>query len=658
MNPVSSVPVGRGAAPGRSPPAALPDTHRPWWRSAVLPLALALLFCTSFLLPRVRANPNLVFAFALSAGGLFAWLAILAQRARAGGRRFEVRFLPPLKSHTVQTLVQFAIYAYWGWHWRELYAQAPLILAQLVFLTTFDALLSWSRGRSWIPGMGPFPIVLSTNFFLWFRDDWFVWQFVMVVAGALVKEFVRWERDGKRVHVFNPSAIGLTIASLVLIATGTTAEHTWARELASTIDEPAQIYVLIFLLGIVVQAFFSVTLMTLAAGAVLYVLNLVYTEVTGSYQFVTINISAAVFLGIHLLLTDPATSPRSNVGRAIFGGLYGLAIFLLYSVLDYHDAPVLYTKLLPVPLLNLAVPWIDRQVGSGALGRWNERWSRATTPRKLNLVHMSVWTALFATMLATGFVQAPHPGNSIPFWKRADTDGVRRAGKNVVLVALIQAGDDSPAANNEVGLICIEGRLIERNNATAARYFARASELGSLAGAANVAMQYLFLDERRSDADVARALAQLEQACAAGGGDLACFLLGVAHETGRGRPLDLERAALLVGRCSPGNLYAARGLARVALANGGGAVDLAAVAPVLEQACAQGDAESCWYLGYLHREGRVGGTRDEVAARAYVRKACELGSEPACAAGRAPRLPPYATPVIDVPPWVSEFPLP
>jgi hypothetical protein len=73
-----------------------------------------------------------------------------------------------------------------------------------VFLTTLDALLSWSRGRSWIPGMGPFPIVLSTNFFLWFRDDWFVWQFVMIVAGALVKEFVRWERNGKRVHVFNP----------------------------------------------------------------------------------------------------------------------------------------------------------------------------------------------------------------------------------------------------------------------------------------------------------------------------------------------------------------------------------------------------------------------------------------------------------------------
>ncbi|MGE0862742.1 MAG: hypothetical protein AB7P34_02475, partial [Vicinamibacterales bacterium] len=44
------------------------------------------------------------------------------------------------------------------------------------------------------------------------------------------KAFVRWERDGRRVHIFNPSAFSLALFSVVLLATGTT-HLTWARRL-------------------------------------------------------------------------------------------------------------------------------------------------------------------------------------------------------------------------------------------------------------------------------------------------------------------------------------------------------------------------------------------------------------------------------------------
>ena len=81
------------------------------------------------------------------------------------------------------------------------------------------------RGRGAQPfgvGFGPFPIVFSTNLFLWFKDDWFLFQFLLIAVGFLGKAFVRWERDGRRVHIFNPSAFALALFSLVLIVTGTT----------------------------------------------------------------------------------------------------------------------------------------------------------------------------------------------------------------------------------------------------------------------------------------------------------------------------------------------------------------------------------------------------------------------------------------------------
>src|SRR5690606_40652946 len=59
-------------------------------------------------------------------------------------------------------------------------------------------------------------------------------QFLVVAVGFLGKEFVRWHREGKKVHIFNPSAFTLGLFSLLILATGTT-NLTWARELATTL---------------------------------------------------------------------------------------------------------------------------------------------------------------------------------------------------------------------------------------------------------------------------------------------------------------------------------------------------------------------------------------------------------------------------------------
>ena len=63
--------------------------------------------------------------------------------------------------------------------------QAPLIAAQFCYLYAFEALFAWTRGRPWRLTSGPSPIILSTNLFIWFKDDWFVFQFAMITAGLL-----------------------------------------------------------------------------------------------------------------------------------------------------------------------------------------------------------------------------------------------------------------------------------------------------------------------------------------------------------------------------------------------------------------------------------------------------------------------------------------
>lgn len=619
-------------------------------------LCIAGLFGFAFL-PAARANAQLCYSIVGAAGGLGIWWAIVfaTRRRSAGAFRVEVAIAKP---HYVQAAVQIVILAYWGWYWTRAYAEIPLIFAQLFFFYALDALLAWSRGRTWRLGFGPLPIVISTNLLLWFKHDWYFLQFALLTTGALAKQFITWNREGQRRHIFNPSAFAQSVFAVVLIATGMSNELTWGREIAASFETPYMLLV-IFLGGLLVQYLFHVTLMTLAATATLLLFNLAYTEVTGVYYFVTANIVAPIFLGLHLLVTDPATSPRTNVGRVLFGSLYGLGFCLLFRLLDSFELAVFWDKLLPVPILNLCVPMIDRICRAGLVGRMNHKWETWLTAHRTNLIHMTVWMALFAGMWVAGFIQAPHPGNTILFWKRALAEGKPNAGHSLVMaVGALAEGSGSADAYNELGLICIDGSVpeVQRNEAKALKNFDKACELGSMDGCANVAIQFLYLRQRLSDEDVNYAFEQLEESCDAKVGSPSCFLLGSAYETGRGRPADPQRAIELYERSGTENLYAVKGIARITLADASSTYDLGELAPLLKRATNFNDAESCWYLAYMHQAGK-GVTQDQARARKLLQKACKLGSKKACNAARQSKLPAFANPEMQVPGWTTAFPL-
>jgi len=368
----------------------------------VLPLTLTCGLSALALLARVRDTPGALLAFLGAALALLGWNAILAlgvSRRRSLALEVALR-----KQHYVQACVQGSVLLYWGWYWPQVYQSAHFILAQLLFAYAFDMLLTWSRRDVYTLGFGPFPVVFSINLFLWFKPDWFYLQFLMVALGFAAKELIRWNRDGRRTHVFNPSSFPLAVCSLGLIAAGTS-DLTWGPEIASTQFYPPHMYLLLFLVALPGQFLFGVTTMTMSAVVTTYVFGLVYFATNGVYFFYDSYIPIAVFLGMHLLFTDPSTSPRTDQGRVIFGALYGLTTVALYQWLGSSGLPTFYDKLLQVPLLNLSVKGIDHVVRSGVLRPFDpSRLVAALTPRVRHLAYISVWAMVFTTMSAAGGV--------------------------------------------------------------------------------------------------------------------------------------------------------------------------------------------------------------------------------------------------------------
>jgi tetratricopeptide (TPR) repeat protein len=387
-------------------PASRPEAGRvapmPSARALALPLGFTLLLIALSFLPAVLNHPVLRWSFRGASAVLLIWNALLFSAARWGGRALTIE-VSLRKQHYIQACAHLSILTYWGWYWREVYQAAPLIVGQLVFAYAFDALLAWSRRDTYTFGFGPFPIIFSTNLFLWFKPDWFYFQFLLVSVGFAAKELIRWNKEGRQVHIFNPSSFPLAVFSLGLLLTGTT-HMTWGPEIAATQFDPPHIYALIFLVALPGQFLFGVASMTLAAVATMYGFSLTYFLATGNHYFLEVPFPIAIFLASHLLFTDPSTSPRTELGRLVFGVLYASGVIAIYMLFDRLGLPTFYDKLLPVPLLNLSIRAIDRAARSNLLKRFDPgAIGRTLAPRRRNLAYMAIWIALFVAMqLQTG----------------------------------------------------------------------------------------------------------------------------------------------------------------------------------------------------------------------------------------------------------------
>ena len=432
-------------------------------------------------LPALDDRPVVSASILGAAGVLLAWSVLLFGLLRRG--QTVALEIVLRRQHYLQAFLQGSLILYWGYYWREAYHAAPLIVAQLLFAYGFDSLISWTHRRTFALGFGAFPIIFSITLFFWFKDPWFYWQFVMVAIGLTAKEFLRWKRDGINTHIFNPSSFPLAVVSVALLL-GNATDMTWGFSIAQTEFYPPHIYLALFLIALPGQFLFGVTPMTFAAVTTAFVFSQLYYLATGSYFFVDAHVPIAVFIGMNLLFTDPATAPRTLVGRVLFGVLYGLTTVLLYALL-LPNHPGFYDKLLQVPLLNLSVIALDRIARSPRLKALDpSTWSRDWLPRSRHLAYMSVWGLAFGAMSASGYMGDEHPGQWTPFWEQACAANKRDACLNLYFLHDGYCEDGSAWSCNEIGIM-----LAERydNRARAAAAFRRACTLQFAAACDNAA---------------------------------------------------------------------------------------------------------------------------------------------------------------------------
>ena len=473
-----------------------------------LPAFLIVGLASLALMPRIQTNDTLIWSFVAAAVFLGLWLTFLLSRGQAerDTYSFEISLRP---QHYIQACVQFSVYAYWGYHWelipgsglRPVYDHALLMLGQIIFAYAFGILLSWSRHQKYILGFGPIPIIFSVNLFLWFRDDWFYMQFLMIALGFMGKEYIRWNREGRSMHIFNPSAFALGLFSLVLILTNTT-HLTWGQEIASTLTLAPNIYTFLFLIGLVVMYFFSITLVAGMAAISLFVLSTFYSAFAGVPYFLDSEIPAAVFLGLHLLVTDPSTSPRTALGKLIFGVFYGCGVFVLYTLLGALGAPTFYDKLLCVPILNLSVIGIDKIVRSvqseNLLNVWKQNWMSG----RANLAHMIAWVVIFGSMSVLGKTDGQHTGDSLPFWQQACAEGLTNGCDRLLQLENTYCADNAAWACNELGIKYRSGNVVGLDSVRARTYFQRACELKFKAACLNLLHSDLVLSDDPHELDL------------------------------------------------------------------------------------------------------------------------------------------------------------
>ena len=595
-------------------------------RAAYLPIFfIAALAGVSFA-PRIALHDTLQLAHLGVAGGLLAWYVALYLRMRGkpDSMHFRFRLAAP---HYIQACLHLSIYVYWGFYWELVTHNGLLIVAQILFAFAIEGLLNWSRGRPWRLGFGPLPIIFSTNLFLTFKDDWFIYQFLLIAVGFLAKEFIVWQRDGVRTHIFNPSAFTLFLFAIVLISTGQT-DKTWVSQLSAMLDtrlvDPgAHPYLFLFLVGLVAQFLFQVTLVTLASAGMLFLLSSVYGATTGTFWFVDTGIPAAVFLGLHLLITDPATSPRDGWGRFLFGVIYGTSVFVIYGVLDHFGEPLAYDKLLFVPVLNLLVIPIDMAARTlkrrfMAL-RESLHMMDVTAFRQWNLVHMALWIGLFAWMYLGEFIESDHPGRHLATWQ-------------------IGCAEDKPNACSNLAETlrarCIQGSINRCGDLS--DLYTRRPDLASpleqqewLGFACDLgAARECELYERKLTDSLRDAL---DSSCDSGESAMSCYVIGSAHFKGiHGGPANQGQAYAHMARAC--QLGLGKGCAVTGTMHQFGISvpqDVEAAVGYHKRACARSFTPSCASLAEIYSTPTAA-IADAELATWYRAKACAIGATPLC----------------------------
>lgn len=312
------------------------------------------------------------------AAGVLLPLLLVVLLAMAWRRRLPSVTFTFKITHVLPAAIQLAIYAYWGLYYPALVDFVPQVVIQLAFAFCLDATLSLLRWGAWRATFGPIPVVLSTGLFVQFSSAHWLTGMLAIAVAIGSRALVRREAG----PVFNPSALGISVVGVlnyVFPALG-------FGDIALAFNAPPNMAEVLVLLALIVQVRLPVVLVTIGAAVGLLLHD--SAAIRPVFEFTW----APVTLVLLLLATDPITSPRTGGGRLLFGLLVGLMMGFLGEVLELNGISDFYAKVIPIPVANLLVPWLDR------LGARLDAQLPSLRPR-WNLAHVALWLCAFTAYL-------------------------------------------------------------------------------------------------------------------------------------------------------------------------------------------------------------------------------------------------------------------
>jgi len=241
------------------------------------------------------------------------------------------------RPHLVQVIAQTSIFLYWMIYWPGVWSQLPSLAVQIVLAYAADAVFCFARFGSWRLGLSPLPVVLSINLFEWF--DW-PGLVVCILVAFGSKAYVH--RGGR--HIFNPSVAGLTVVGLITLFVPGFVHFGGAFHSLSIPPNMAEWVILAALLP---QTQFRILPVTLGGALAL--------QATGNPAVVR----PAIILAFTLLASDPATSPRGDIGKFLFGAVVGFGLPILSVVMRQLGQPDDFAKVIPVAVANVLVAPLD-----------------------------------------------------------------------------------------------------------------------------------------------------------------------------------------------------------------------------------------------------------------------------------------------------------
>ncbi|MBP48111.1 MAG: hypothetical protein CMH53_09265 [Myxococcales bacterium] len=328
-------------------------------------------------------------------------------------------------SHTIPVLVQSLLLGYWALHWAPLRDRLSTLIWLLPLGVALDFALSWKdkTGPRW--SYAALPVVLSSTIYTNYPPEHGYWMALVIVVGLLSKKFLK----VKGRHVFNPSAFGLAVLGYLTLF-----DLAPLQDMAHPFSSPPNMVEVLLCLALIVQLRLPVVLVTIGAtaGLAIWALFQIGLDIIPGASGLNFTPGwAPVMVVLVLLLTDPATSPRTASGRLFFGALCGVLMGFWGDLLLWLGHPDFFGKILSVPMANALVPWLDKL---GA--RVDERltWLH----RRHNAKHVAMWFALGVGMFLLDGKESHYSSNlwvhqsSRPTLIHVGADGVPTCDENPI----------------------------------------------------------------------------------------------------------------------------------------------------------------------------------------------------------------------------------